>query len=111
MVRSAWRSSNGAGGVSAAMSGEQPVVHLGVEDRESLPVGGDPVEVAAGQSLDEAFEAEAGQVVAGLVDGVGGAAQQRGHLGAEAPIGDAGGGGHGSSKGAGQGLDPRIAEP
>ena len=54
---------------------------------------------------------EPGQVVAGLVHGVGRTAEQSGHQGAQALVGDAGDGEHAGAQGAGQGLDPRVAEP
>ena len=40
---------------------------LGVEDRDALPVGGEVVDVGAGSALDQAVEAEPGEVVAGLL--------------------------------------------
>src|SRR6266851_9273471 len=36
--------------------------------------------------------------------------EQSGHQGAQAPVGDAGDGAQGDAQGAGQGLDPRVAE-
>ena len=57
----------------------------------------------------ECVAAEPGQVVAGLGHAVGDA-EQSGHQGAQAPVGDAGDGAQGDAQGAGQGLDPRVAE-
>src|SRR5512144_690607 len=37
-------------------------------------------------------------------------AEQSGHQGTQTPVGDAGGGADGDAEGAGQGLDPRVAE-
>ncbi len=86
-------------------------MQLGVEDREPQPVAGEPVAVLARDAGDEPVAGEPGQVVAGLVHGVGGTAEQSGHQGAQALVGDAGNGEHGGAQGAGQGLDPRVAEP
>lgn len=56
MVASARRSRGGAGCRSAAMRGaEDPVVDLGVEQRDALTVGGQVVGVGSGTSLDETF--------------------------------------------------------
>jgi hypothetical protein len=52
---------------------------------------------------------QAGEVVAGLGDAVGGA-EQSGHQGTKTPVGDAGDGAQGDRQRAGQGLDPRVAE-
>ena len=46
----------------------------------------------AGDAGDEPVDAQPGQVVAGLVHGVVGAAEQSGHQGAQALVGDAGDG-------------------
>jgi hypothetical protein len=73
---------------------QQPVVQFGVEDRKPQPVAGEPVAVFARDSCDESVEAEAGQVVAGLVGGVVQTAEQSGHQGAQALVGDAGDGEH-----------------
>ena len=54
---------------------------------------------------------EPGGVRAVVGDGVGGPAEQCGHQGAQALVGDAGDGEHAGTQGAGQGLDPRVAEP
>ena len=51
---------------------EQPVVHLGVERGEALPVRGQDVGVAMFDLDDEAFEFEPPQVVAAAALGVGG---------------------------------------
>ena len=85
---------------------------LGVEDRDSLPIGGEVVGVGAGSSPDQALHPEPGEVVAHLVDGVVGRrdAEQMGHLGAQAPVGESEGV-QGDAQGAEQGHDPRIAEP
>jgi hypothetical protein len=67
---------------------EEPVVDFRVKDCDPLPVGGEVVGVGAGPAFDQVVDAEPGEVVAGLVDGVGGAEQLR-HLGAEALVGEA----------------------
>ena len=51
---------------------EQPVVHLGVEDREALPVRGEDVGVGVLDLDDEALELEPAKVVAAAALGVGG---------------------------------------
>src|SRR6266498_191579 len=89
--------------------GQEPVVELGVEDREAPALGGEHVGVAAGQTADEALAAQAGQVVAHLVGRVGGA-EQGGDLGAKAPVGEPDHAGEQDRQGAGQGHDPGIAE-
>src|SRR6266704_1303897 len=89
--------------------GQEPVVELGVEDREAPALGGEHVGVAAGQTADEALAAQAGQVVAHLVCRVGGA-EQGGDLGAKAPVGEPDHAGEQDRQGAGQGHDPGIAE-
>ena len=85
---------------------------LGVEDRDALPVGGEVVDVGAGSALDQAVEAEPGEVVARLVAGVviEGGAEQMAHLGAEAPVGESEGV-QADAEGAQQGHDARISEP
>ena len=62
-----------------------------------------------GSAFDEPVEAEPGEVVAHLVDGVGDA-EQLAHLGAQAPVGEAEGV-ETDTQGAEQGHDPRISEP
>jgi hypothetical protein len=53
---------------------------------------------------------KASQIVAHLAGGVAGA-EQLGNTGAKAPVGDAGDGEQTGTQGAGQGHDPRVAEP
>ena len=89
--------------------GEDPVVDLGVEDGEGQAVGGQVVGVGVRAPGDQPVAAQPGQVVGGLGHGVGGA-EQSGHQGAQAPVGDAGDGAQGDAQGAGQGLDPRVAK-
>jgi hypothetical protein len=84
-------------------------VDLGVEQREADPVDGEHVGVGAWQALDEALAAKPGQVVAHLVWRVGGA-EQGGHLGAKAPMGEPDHADKHRAQGAGQGHDPGIAE-
>ena len=60
-------------------------------------------------AFDQAVEAEPGQVVAHLVDGVGDA-EQMAHLGTQAPVGESEGV-QADTQGAEQGHDPRISEP
>jgi len=50
------------------------------------------------------------QIVAHLVDAVVGA-EEGGHLGAQAPVGEPDDGVEGDTQGADQGHDPRVAEP
>jgi hypothetical protein len=85
-------------------------VDLGVENCEGEAVVGEAVKVAALDAGDEAVAAKPGEVVASLIHAVA-AAEQSGHQGAQALVGDAGDGEQGGGQGAGQGLDPRIAEP
>ena len=99
----------GLGLVGGEQRPEDAVVDFGVEDREAEAVGGEVVGVGVWAAGDEPVVAESGEVVAGLGHGVGGA-EQSGHQGAEAPVGDAGDGAQGDGQGAGQGLDPRVAE-
>ena len=73
---------------------QQPVVQFGVEDRKPQPIGGQAVEVAAGDAGDEPIASEPSQVVTGLVGGVVDAAEQSGHQGTQALVGDAGDGEH-----------------
>ncbi len=88
MVLSAWRRGQRSGWiVRCDQWPQQPVVKLGVEDRDALPVGGQEVGVAAGQPHNEALELEPGQVVAHLGGRVG-HAEQGAHLGAQAPVGE-----------------------
>ena len=82
---------------------------LGVEDRDALAVGGQVVGVGAWSAFDESVEAQPGEVVAGLVDGVGDA-EQMAHLGAQALVGESEGV-QADTEGAEQGHDPRVAEP
>ena len=56
-------------------------MQFGVEDRKAQPIAGEPVAVAARDSSDQPVDAQPGQVVAGLVQGVGGAVEQAGHQG------------------------------
>ena len=90
---------------------QQAVVQFGVEDREAQAVVGEAVEILARDSGHEVVTGEPGQIVAGLVHGVGGTAEQSGHQGAQALVGDAGDGEHAGAQRAGQGLDARVAEP
>src|SRR3954453_2662684 len=90
------------------MAGD-PVVDLGVEDRESEAGGGEVVGVGVRTAADDVVAAQPGQVVTGLDGGVAGV-EQSGHQGAEAPVGDAGDGAQAVAECAGQGLDPRVAE-
>ncbi len=62
---------------------------LGVEDRDALAVGRQDVGVAVLEPDDEAFEAQAAQVVAGLGLAVGDA-EQRADLGSQGAVGEAG---------------------
>src|SRR6266487_1059398 len=101
------RSARGSGGEQRS---EDPVVDLGVEDREPDAGGSQGVAVVVGDAGDQAVAAQPGKVVAGLVHAVGGA-EQSGHQGAQALVGDAGDGEQRVGQGAGQGLDPRVAEP
>ena len=96
--------------VAGEEGSEDSVVDFGVEDREAEAVVGEGVEVVAGEAVDEVVAAEAGEVVAGLVHAVAGA-EESGHQGAQALVGDAGDGEQGVTQGAGQGLDPWVAEP
>ncbi len=82
---------------------------LGVEDCDALAVGGELVGVGVRTALDQPVAAEPGEVVAHLVDGVGGA-EQLAHLGTQAPVGEPQGV-EPHAEGAEQGHDPRIAEP
>src|SRR6266568_4759474 len=110
MVR-ARRTSTGAAMCWPAISGvEDLVVHLGVEDGKELAVAGELVGAGAGDPGDELVAGEAGQVVAGLAGAVG-LAGQSGHPGAQALVRDAGDGEAQHGQRAGQGLDPRVAEP
>lgn len=97
--------------VGGEQGAQHPVVHLGVEDRESEAVWVEAVGVSARDAGDEPVCPEAGQVVAGLVHGVVHTAEQSGHQGSQALVADAGDGEGGGAQGAGQGLDPRVAEP
>ena len=111
MVRRAARSSGGAWGlVGGQQWAEEPVVELGVEDGDLDPVGGQHVVVGVLDAADQAGDAQPAQVVGHLAGGVG-RVQQSGHQGAQALVGDAGGREQGGAQGAGQGHDPRIAEP
>src|SRR6266545_7706969 len=83
-----WRVGLGSGGEQRS---EDPVVDLGVEDREPDAVGSQGVAVVAGDAGDQAVAPQPGEVVAGLVHAVGGA-EQSGHQGTQALVGDAGDG-------------------
>src|SRR5690242_3264937 len=74
-----------------------------------MSVGARVVGVGARASTDEPVGSESGEVVAGLVDGVGDA-EQMAHLGAQAPVGESEGV-QADTQGAEQGHDPRISEP
>jgi hypothetical protein len=58
----------------------------------------------------QVIAAQAGEVVAGVAHAATGA-EQSGHQGTQALVGDAGDGEQGKAEGAGQGLDPWVAEP
>ena len=83
---------------------------LGVEDREALPVVGEDVGVGMLQPDDQPFQPEPAQVVAaaGLAVGL---AEQPGDQRSEGSVGEAADQVGGDGEGAGQGLDPRVAEP
>ena len=83
---------------------------LGVEDRDALPVTGQDVGVAVREPGDEAFEAQPAQIVGHLRAGVVGA-EQPGDVAAEPLVGDPADHVAGDGEGAGQGHDPRVAEP
>src|SRR6266571_2897769 len=89
---------------------EDLVADLGVEDSEQLPVAGEVVGGGVRPADDEPVTAEPGQVVAGPGHWVG-LAEQSGHPGAQALVRDAGDGEAQHGQRAGQGLDPRVAEP
>jgi hypothetical protein len=89
---------------------QQRAVELGVEDGDADAVGGEGVAVAAGQPLDEPGQAQSPEVV-GHLAGALVAAEQPGDHGTEALVGEAGRGEQRLAQGAGQGHDPRIAEP
>ena len=90
-----------AAGRSAARSGaEWSVVEFGVEDRPADTVGGEPVGVGVRESSDEAFEAQASQVE--VVCAVAQGRRAAGSPGTETPIGEADGGVHHRTEGAGQ---------
>src|SRR5512143_3290868 len=112
MVCKVFRTCGGAGGLSVASRGRSRrswSLVSKIENRSPSLVS--QVVVAAGDAFDEPVAAQSGQVVAGLIHAVGGAAEQPGHQGAQALVGDAGDGEHRGAQGAGQGLDPRVAEP
>ena len=88
---------------------EEPVVDFGVEDGHPLPVGGQGVSVGMLAPFDQAVEAQPGEVVAHLVSGVG-HAEQMGHLGTKAPMGESESV-EADTESAEQGHDPRVAEP
>src|SRR6266508_3143195 len=88
---------------------EEPVVDLGVEDRPAHAVGGEVVGVGVRQSADEPFEPEASQVIRGLRGGVE-AVERRAHPGTKTPIGEADGGVHHRTEGAGQCHDAGVSE-
>src|SRR5438874_13272351 len=66
---------------------EKAVVDCRVEERDALAVGSQVVGVGALAALDEAVEAESGEVVDHLVGAVSGA-EQMGRLGTEASVGE-----------------------
>jgi hypothetical protein len=74
--------------VGGKQSTLQPVVDLGVEDRDPSTVGGDHVGVAVRKAMDQTLEAKASQVAGHLSLRVGRAAQAA-HLGTKAPVGEA----------------------
>jgi hypothetical protein len=65
----------GLGLVAGHERAQQPVMHLAVEDREAQAVRGQSVPVAVRDAGDQLVAGQAGQVVAGLVHGVGHAEQ------------------------------------
>ena len=69
-------------------------MEFGVEDRESQCVTGEPVAILVWDAGDEPVDSQSSQIVAGLVDGVVRAAEQSGHQGTQALVGDAGDGEH-----------------
>jgi len=73
---------------SLAILGLEPVVDLGVEGHDALPVGGDLVGVGVRASFDQSVQFQPGEVVAHLVRGVSDA-EEMAHLGTKAPVGDA----------------------
>jgi len=89
---------------------QQPVVDLAVEHREALPVLGEHVGVGVLEPHDQPFQPQPGQVVAaaGLAVGL---AEQPFDLRSEGSVGEAADQVGGDGEGAGQGLDPRVAEP
>jgi predicted ATPase/class 3 adenylate cyclase len=89
---------------------QEPVVDLGVEDGDPDAIGGEHVPVGVREPADEPAEAEPPQVVGHLAGGVG-AAEQPGDQDAQVLVGEAGCGEQCLAEGAGQGHDPRIAEP
>jgi len=103
-----WR--RGLGLVAGHERAQDAIVDLGVENREPDAVAGEGVEVAVRDAGDQPVAGQAGELVAGLVGGVGGA-EQAGHQGAQALVGDAGDGAQRVGEGAGQGHDSRVAEP
>ena len=82
---------------------EHALVDLGVKHGEAEPVGGEVVGVGVRASSDRPMP-QAGEVVACLGHAVGDA-EQSGHQGAQAPVGDAGDGAHGDT-GRRPGLGP-----
>ena len=82
---------------------------LGVEHCGADAVVGEQVGVGVREAFDQAVEPQPGEVVAHLVGGVG-PAEQFGHPGAQAPVGEPDGV-QGGAQGAEQGHDPRVAEP
>jgi hypothetical protein len=112
MTVSAARRLGGAWGWFAAVSGiREPVVDLGVEDGDADAVCGEHVVVGVREPADQAVEPQPTQVVGHLAGGVLRAAEEPGHQDAQVLIGEAGCGEQGLAEGAGQGHDPRIAEP
>ena len=83
---------------------------FGVEDREALPVVGEDVGVRMLESDDQPFQAEPAEVVAAAGSAVG-LAEELGDQRPQGSVGDAADQVGGDGEGAGQGLDPRVAEP
>src|SRR5664280_2006354 len=71
-VRRACRTGSGAWADRGQQRAEQPVVHLGAEDREALPARDEDVGVGVLDLDDETLELEPAKVVAAAALGVGG---------------------------------------
>jgi len=95
--------------VSLEERSEKSFVELGVEDGDSQSFGGEDVRVGLRDPLDEAVEAEAGQVVGHLVGCVL-PPEQPGHQPAKALVGEAGDGVDEHDEGAGQGHGAWVPE-